>query len=57
MSVVRGHHSYKQVWTPLVGDKLPVNIEDDADDAVAIRTCGIVVGNVSSLASSINKDS
>ena len=26
-SVVRGHHICKRVWTPLVGEKLPVDIK------------------------------
>ena len=58
---VHGHHIYKRVWTPVVGEKLPVDIEEDDDPrAVAVRTCGIVVGNVPkacSLASSIDEDS
>ena len=44
----------------MVGEKLPVDIEDDDPRAVVIRTCGIVVGNVPkacSLASSVDKDS
>ena len=36
-SVVRGHHTYKRVWTPVVGEKLPVDIEeDDANDPRAV---------------------
>ena len=27
--VVCGHHIQKQVWTPVVGEKVPVDIEDD----------------------------
>ena len=59
-SVVFGHHICKRVWIPVVGEKLPVDIEDDDPRAVVIRTCGIVVGNVPkacSLASSVDKDS
>ena len=45
----------------MVGEKLPVDIEEDDDPrAVAVQTCGIVVGNVPkacSLASSIDEDS
>ena len=28
-SIVCGHHIYKWVWTPVVGEKLPVDIEED----------------------------
>ena len=32
-SVVGGYHISKQVWTPVVGEKLPVDIEEgDAND-------------------------
>ena len=44
-SVVRGQHVYKQEWTPMVGNKLPVDIkEDDANEprAVAVRTCDVL---------------
>ena len=27
-SVVRGHHIYKQTWTPFLGEKLLIGIED-----------------------------
>ena len=26
---VHGHHIYKRAWTPVVGEKLPVDIEED----------------------------
>ena len=28
-SVVRGHHVYKAIWTPVIGDELEVRTEDD----------------------------
>ena len=28
-SVVRGHHVYKQVWTPFIGEELDVRYEQD----------------------------
>ncbi len=47
-SVVRGHHVYKRVWTPVVGEQLPVGVEEDNGNdprAVAVRKSGIVVGH------------
>ena len=36
-SVVCGHHIYKRVWSPVVGEKLPVDIEEDnANDPRAV---------------------
>ena len=28
-SVVRGHHIYKRIWTPVLGEKLQIKIEED----------------------------
>ena len=28
-SAIRGHHVYKCVWTPMVGEELPVDIKED----------------------------
>ena len=61
-SVVYGHYVYKQTWSLVVGEQLPVDIEEDNANgprAVAVRTCRVVVGHVPkacSLASSINED-
>ena len=30
-SVVKGHHVYKAVWTPFIGEELPVQPEDHND--------------------------
>ena len=30
-SVVRGHHVYKAIWTPAIGEELEVRTEDDND--------------------------
>ena len=52
-SVVRGHHVYKAIWTPYVGQRLQLSCEDSNDHdehAVAVRkTAGgarAVVGHV-----------
>lgn len=48
-SVVRGHHLYKTVWTPVIGELLPLRAEDDNehdDHAVAVVKAGDVVGHV-----------
>ena len=44
-SVVRGHHIYKRVWTPVLGEKLGIVIEEDNNHdarvvAVQRRHCG-----------------
>ena len=48
-SVVRGHHVYKEVWRPIIGQELPVlsepsNIHDQR--AVAIYLDGVVVNHI-----------
>ena len=48
-SVVRGHHIYKRVWTPMLGKKLQIAIEDDNSNdarAVAVQKHGMVVGHL-----------
>ena len=48
-SVVRGHHIYKAVWTPVVGEVLAVQAEEDNSEdqyAVAVLKAGGVVGHV-----------
>ena len=47
--VIRGHHIYKSIWTPVVGDILCVNEEtsNEHDDfAVCVRKEGTIVGHV-----------
>ena len=47
--VVRGHHIYKVLWTPLVGEVLPVDVEENNvhdPNAVAVRKTGVIVGHV-----------
>ena len=45
-SVVRGHHIYKRIWTPHVGEKLQLQREDNENDlrAVAVLKDSVVVG-------------
>ena len=48
-SVVRGHHVYKAVWTPVIGELLSLRAEDNNehdDHAVAVVKGGDVVGHV-----------
>ena len=33
-SVVRGHHVYKAIWTPVIGEELEVRTEDDSDQVI-----------------------
>ena len=48
-SIVRGHHIYKSVWTPYIGEMLPVQEELDNEHdsyAVSVQKVGIIVGHV-----------
>ena len=48
-SVVQGHHVYKRVWTPFVGERLPIEIEKCNSNharAVAVTKHGVVVGHL-----------
>ena len=44
-SVIRGHHVYKLIWTPRMGEQLPLRCEDNnVRDATAVAVVkGIVV--------------
>ena len=47
-SVIRGHHIYKSVWTPFIGETLSLTIEDgNAEDpyAVAVMKGTTIVGH------------
>ena len=47
-SVVRGHHVYKTVWTPVVGERLSLSPEDENEHdthAVAVLREEAVVGH------------
>ena len=55
-SVIRGHHIYKEVWSPVIGEILtceeePGNVNDLF--AVAIKRSGIVVGHIPRTISSV----
>lgn len=48
-SVVRGYHIYKTIWTPYIGEKLPLEAEDNNlhdRHAVAVIRNGTVVGHM-----------
>ena len=47
-STVRGHRVYKSLWTPVMGEKLRVQIEDNIFDefAVAVFKDGSIAGHV-----------
>ena len=48
-SVVHGHHNYKRIWSPVLEERLQIEIEDDNSNdarAVAIQKHGIVVGHL-----------
>ena len=48
-SVVRGHHIYKALWTPSIGEELLVEREDGNqhdDHAVAVIKNGDIVGHM-----------
>ncbi len=45
-SVVRGHHVYKRIWTPTVGEQLQLRPEEDNESdprAVAVLKHGVIV--------------
>ena len=48
-STICGHHVYKEIWTPIIGEELTWAIEDDNNwdpYAVAIIMVGTVVGHI-----------
>ena len=48
-SIVHGHHAYKAVWSPYIGEELLVQCEVDIiqdDFAVAIMKTGMIIGHV-----------
>ena len=48
-SVVRGHHVYKNVWTPSIGERLQLRRQDDNDydnHAVSVVKAKTIVGHV-----------
>ena len=38
-SVIRGHHIYKSIWTPVVGEELTLQREDGNDHDIQTRGC------------------
>ena len=48
-SVIRGHHIYKAVWTPYIGEKLSLELEHGTSHdfyATTVKKDGLVVGRV-----------
>lgn len=48
-TVIRGHHVYKDIWTPYVGEELSLSPEDDNDHdryAVAVVKGRNIVGHI-----------
>ncbi len=46
--VVRGHHVYKSIWTPVLGEMLTVGVEDgNSEDqyAIGVYRSSILVGH------------
>ena len=49
LSVVRGHHIYKQMWTPHVGEKLQIKREENNENdlrTVAVLKDSAIVGHL-----------
>ena len=56
-SVVKGHHVYKAVWTPFLGEELSVQPEDHNDHdehAIAVTRDGRTVGHVPRIISRVS---
>ena len=56
-SVVRGHHVYKISWTPVIGEELMLETEDDNEDdehTVAVMKDGDIVGHVARSISNVS---
>ena len=47
-STVRGHHVYKSIWTPFIGQVLQTSTEENGHDrfAIAVKKDDIAVGHV-----------
>uniref|UniRef100_A0A1X7UNS1 HIRAN domain-containing protein n=1 Tax=Amphimedon queenslandica TaxID=400682 RepID=A0A1X7UNS1_AMPQE len=48
-SVITGHHVYKTVWTPVIGEELHTEVEDDNEHdkyAVAVMKSNGIVGHM-----------
>ena len=48
-SVIRDHHIYRSIWTPIIGEKLVFEAQDDNEHdklAVAVMKDGCIVGHV-----------
>ena len=45
-SVVKGHHVYKVIWTPEVGEELPVDCEYSNEHAITVLKYGEIVSHL-----------
>ena len=47
LSVIEGHHVYKAIWTPTIGEKESVQSKDDTEHAVAMikhdQMCSVTI--------------
>ena len=46
-SVVRGHHIYKRIWTPMLGEILQIELEEtNSNDAraITVQKDGVIIG-------------
>ena len=56
-SVVRGHHVYKAIWTPVIGEELEVKTDEDNNHdqhAVAVVRDGLVNGHMLRLVAEVS---
>ena len=42
VSVIKGHHICKAIWTPTIGEELSVQFEDDNERAIAVIKDGLL---------------
>ena len=42
VSVIKGHHVYKAIWMPTIGEKLSVQSEDNNKHAIAVVKDGLL---------------
>ena len=48
-SVIRGHHVYKAIWTPIVGENLSLQLEEENEHdnhAVVVMSDNTIVGHM-----------
>ena len=45
-SVVRGHHIYKRIWTPMLGEILEIKLEETNSNDPRVQKDGVIVGHL-----------